>query len=128
MNGLSRTITWHLLHLRRWKARDVKLPFAPSLKRVLSQSGQVADSFDSTTVNSEHVLLTLLGYDPKTARVPDDVDVDGDAKTRGYSKGALAVFLRMEEVDTKNFRAGELEVAKTIANKVEQKSHFIQVT
>lgn len=87
------------------KARDVELPFAPSLKRVLSQSGAVADSFESSTVNSEHVLLALLGYDAKTGGVP--TEVDEDAESRGYAKGALAVFLRMEGTNTKHFRASE---------------------
>ena len=36
-------------------AADVELQFAPPLKRVLIQAGIIADSFDSPTVNSEHV-------------------------------------------------------------------------
>lgn len=76
------------------KARDVELPFAPPLKRVLSRAGQIADSFDSVTVNSEHVLLSLLGYDHVSGRVPDTIDAT--VEERGYAKGALAVFLRME--------------------------------
>lgn len=76
------------------KARDVELPFAPPLKRVLSRAGQIADSFDSVTVNSEHVLLSLLGYDHVSGRVPDEIDAK--VEERGYAKGALAVFLRME--------------------------------
>ena len=76
------------------KARDVELPFAPPLKRVLSRAGQIADSFDSVTVNSEHVLLSLLGYDHVSGRVPDEIDAT--VEERGYAKGALAVFLRME--------------------------------
>jgi ATP-dependent Clp protease ATP-binding subunit ClpC len=82
-----------LLNMNR-KARDVELPFAPPLKRVLSRAGSIADSFDSPTVNSEHVLLSLLGYDASTGRVPDEVDAA--VEERGYAKGALAVFLRME--------------------------------
>ena len=76
------------------RARDVELPFAPPLKRVLSRAGQIADSFDSVTVNSEHVLLSLLGYDHVSGRVPDEIDAT--VEERGYAKGALAVFLRME--------------------------------
>jgi len=98
------TLSPALLSMNR-KARDVELPFAPSLKRVLSQSGAVADSFESSTVNSEHVLLALLGYDAKTGGVP--TEVDEDAESRGYAKGALAVFLRMEGTNTKHFRASE---------------------
>jgi ATP-dependent Clp protease ATP-binding subunit ClpC len=89
-NGLFGTMS---LTINR-KARDVELPFAPPLKRVLSRAGQIADSFDSVTVNSEHVLLSLLGYDHVTGRVPDEIDAT--VEERGYAKGALAVFLRME--------------------------------
>lgn len=87
------TMSPQLLNMNR-KARDVELPFAPPLKRVLSRAGSIADSFDSPTVNSEHVLLSLLGYDASTGRVPDEVDAA--VEERGYAKGALAVFLRME--------------------------------
>ena len=45
-------------------------------------------------MNSEHVLLSLLGYDASTGRVPEEVDAS--VEERGYAKGALAVFLRME--------------------------------
>jgi hypothetical protein len=89
-NGLFGTMS---LTINR-KARDVELPFAPPLKRVLSRAGQIADSFDSVTVNSEHVLLSLLGYDHVSGRVPDEIDAT--VEERGYAKGALAVFLRME--------------------------------
>jgi ATP-dependent Clp protease ATP-binding subunit ClpC len=87
------TMSPQLLYMNR-KARDVELPFAPPLKRVLSRAGTIADSFDSPTVNSEHVLLSLLGYDASTGRVPEEVDAS--VEERGYAKGALAVFLRME--------------------------------
>ncbi|KAL3816423.1 hypothetical protein ACHAXA_007359 [Cyclostephanos tholiformis] len=87
------TMSPQLLNMNR-KARDVELPFAPPLKRALSRAGTIADSFDSPSVNSEHVLLSLLGYDPTTGRVPDEVDAS--VEERGYAKGALAVFLRME--------------------------------
>ena len=50
------TMSPQLLNMNK-KARDVELPFAPPLKRVLMQAGQIADSFDSLTVNAEHVLL-----------------------------------------------------------------------
>ncbi len=63
------------------------------MKRVLSRAGTIADSFESPTVNSDHVLLLLLGYDASTGRVPEEVDASIDE--RGYAKGALAVFLRM---------------------------------
>ena len=46
-------------------------------------------------MNSEHVLLSLLGYDASAgAGSPDEVDAS--VEERGYAKGALAVFLRME--------------------------------
>ena len=86
-----------LLNMNK-KARDVELPFAPPLKRVLTQAGAIADSFDSPTVNSEHVLLSLLGYDATQGKVPQEVDAI--VEERGYAKGALAVFLRMEGVDS----------------------------
>ncbi|KAL7538981.1 hypothetical protein ACHAWF_006261, partial [Thalassiosira exigua] len=87
------------------KARDVELPFAPPLKRALTSAGRIADSFDSPTVNSEHLLLSLLGYDPAVGGVPDEVDAA--VEERGYARGALAVFLRMEGVDSASFSASE---------------------
>ena len=95
-----------LLNMNR-KARDVELPFAPPLKRVLSRAGSIADSLNSNTVNSEHVLLSLLGYDANLGRVPDEIDAS--VEERGYARGALAVFLRMEGVswDSSSFSAAE---------------------
>ena len=96
------TMSPQLLNMNK-KARDVELPFAPPLKRVLTQAGSIADSFDSQTVNSEHVLLSLLGYDPIQGKVPNEIDAI--VEERGYAKGALAVFLRMEGVDSSSFSA-----------------------
>ena len=93
-----------LLNMNK-KARDVELPFAPPLKRVLTQAGAIADSFDSPTVNSEHVLLSLLGYDATQGKVPQEVDAI--VEERGYAKGALAVFLRMEGVDSTSFSSAD---------------------
>ena len=93
-----------LLNMNK-KARDVELPFAPPLKRVLTNAGSIADSFDSPTVDSEHVLLSLLGYDAIQGKVPDEIDQV--VEERGYAKGALAVFLRMEGVDSTTFSAAE---------------------
>lgn len=93
-----------LLNMNK-KARDVELPFAPPLKRVLTQAGSIADRFESPTVNSEHVLLALLGYDAAQGKVPDEVDAV--VEERGYAKGALAVFLRMEGIDSSTFSSAE---------------------
>jgi len=98
------TMSPQLLNMNK-KARDVELPFAPPLKRVLTQAGQIADSFDSPTVNAEHVLLALLGFDAAQGKVPDEVDAI--VEERGFAKGALAVFLRMEGVDSSTFSAAE---------------------
>jgi len=98
------TMSPQLLNMNK-KARDVELPFAPPLKRVLTQAGSIADSFDSPTVNSEHVLLSLLGFDATLGEVP--TEVDAAVEERGYAKGALAVFLRMEGVDSSSFSAAE---------------------
>ncbi len=98
------TMSPQLLNMNK-KARDVELPFAPPLKRVLTNAGLIADSFDSATVDSEHVLLSLLGYDAKEGKVP--VEVDKMVEERGYAKGALAVFLRMEGVDSSSFSSAE---------------------
>jgi ATP-dependent Clp protease ATP-binding subunit ClpC len=98
------TMSPQLLNMNK-KARDVELPFAPPLKRVLTNAGLIADSLDSATVDSEHVLLSLLGYDAKEGKVP--VEVDAMVEQRGYAKGALAVFLRMEGVDSSTFSAAE---------------------
>jgi ATP-dependent Clp protease ATP-binding subunit ClpA len=98
------TMSPQLLNMNK-KARDVELPFAPALKRSLTQAGAIADSLDSTTVNSEHVLLALLGYDPSVGRVPEEIDAA--VEERGYAKGALAVFLRMEGIDSSTFSSVE---------------------
>ncbi|KAL7465415.1 hypothetical protein ACHAXS_005741 [Conticribra weissflogii] len=98
------TMSPQLLNMNK-KARDVELPFAPPLKRVLSNAGLIADSLESPTVNSEHVLLALLGYDAAQGKVPPEVDAI--VEERGYAKGALAVFLRMEGVDSSTFSATE---------------------
>lgn len=98
------TMSPQLLNMNK-KARDVELPFAPPLKRVLTQAGSIADSFNSPTVNSEHVLLSLLGYDAISGCVPNEIDAI--VEERGYAKGALAVFLRMEGVDSSTFSASE---------------------
>ena len=98
------TMSPQLLNMNK-KARDVELPFAPPLKRVLTQAGSIADSFNSPTVNSEHVLLSLLGYDALAGCVPNEIDAI--VEERGYAKGALAVFLRMEGVDSSSFSASE---------------------
>lgn len=98
------TMSPQLLNMNK-KARDVELPFAPPLKRVLTNAGLIADSLDSATVDSEHVLLSLLGYDPKEGKVP--MEVDKMVEERGYAKGALAVFLRMEGVDSSTFSSAE---------------------
>ena len=98
------TMSPQLLNMNK-KARDVELPFAPPLKRVLTNAGLIADSLDSATVDSEHVLLSLLGYDAKEGKVP--VEVDKMVEERGYAKGALAVFLRMEGVDSATFSSAE---------------------
>ena len=98
------TMSPQLLNMNK-KARDVELPFAPPLKRVLTQAGGIADSFNSPTVNSEHVLLSLLGYDALNGCVPNEIDAI--VEERGYAKGALAVFLRMEGVDSSSFSASE---------------------
>lgn len=98
------TMSPQLLNINK-RARDVELPFAPPLKRVLTRAGSIADAFDSPTVNSEHLLLSLLGYDATEGRVPREVD---DAvEERGYAKGALAVFLRMEGVESASFSSAE---------------------
>ena len=98
------TMSPQLLNMNK-KARDVELPFAPPLKRVLTNAGLIADSLDSATVDSEHVLLSLLGYDAKEGKVP--LEVDKMVEERGYAKGALAVFLRMEGVDSTTFSSAE---------------------
>jgi hypothetical protein len=82
------------------KARDVELPFTPSLKRVLNHAGRLADKYtyesDTNTgggavIHAEHVMLSLLEWeveldDVASAKLDDD----------GYAKGALAVFLQMD--------------------------------
>ncbi len=89
-NGLGR-----MLNMNK-KARDVELPFTPSLKRVLNLASKIADKMENTSgavVRSEHVLLALFGWEeqvPKEASAKLDND--------GYAKGALAVFLQIDNI------------------------------
>ena len=50
-------------------------------------------------------MLSLLGYDAAQGKVPDEVD--HIVEERGYANGALAVFLRMEGVDSTTFSSTE---------------------
>ncbi len=79
------------------KARDVELPFTPSLKRVLNLAAKTADKLEATSgamIRSEHVLLALLGWEENTFdQASAKLDEDG------YAKGALAVFLQVEGMD-----------------------------
>ena len=45
-------------------------PFVP----IFTNSGSIADAFDSPTVNGKHVMLSPLGYDAAQGKVPDEVD------------------------------------------------------
>ena len=65
------TMSPQLLSINK-KARDVELPFAPPLKRALTNAGTIADSLNSPTVHSEHVLLALLGYDASQGKVKEE--------------------------------------------------------
>ena len=61
-NNSNNNNNWSsMLNLQK-KARDVDLPFAKPLKRVLMRAVKIADGLDSPQVNSEHVLLSLLDY------------------------------------------------------------------
>jgi len=48
------------------KSRDVELPFAPNVKRVLSNANQLSLSFTAESIQSEHLLLSIMGYDKKS--------------------------------------------------------------
>jgi len=86
------------------KARDVELPFTPGLKRVLTEASKLADGADSPTIRSEHILLALLEFDPsEEGGLGAAASVDDD----GFAKGALAVVLRTDGMDSDAFRAGE---------------------
>jgi len=84
------------------KARDVELPFAPSLKRSLNNAARIADRFYNIDLNpdnkirSEHVLLALMEYEEKEDGSISSASLDEG----GYAKGALAVFLRTDGLKT----------------------------
>ena len=84
-----------MLNMNR-KARDVELPFTPSLKRVLNLAAKIADKMNQSSgsmIRSEHVLLALFGWEEE---VKDKANAKLD--TDGYAKGALAVFLQIDGV------------------------------
>ena len=90
-NGLGR-----MLNMNK-KARDVELPFTPSLKRVLNLASKIADKMESTNgavIRSEHVLLALFGWEEEN---PNEASAKLD--NDGYAKGALAVFLQLEGIN-----------------------------
>ena len=92
-----------LLNLNK-KARDVDLPFTNALKRVLTRAVKIADVLESGEIKSEHVLLSLLDYDPLSAE-----NQAGITETDGmqYAQGAHAVILRLEGIDSTNFSKTE---------------------
>mmetsp|Transcript_31237 Transcript_31237/g.46185 ORF Transcript_31237/g.46185 Transcript_31237/m.46185 type:complete len:1030 (+) Transcript_31237:221-3310(+) len=78
------------------KARDVELPFAPRLKKVLNGAVQIADGMESQWIHSEHVLLSLMDYDMSKGRVSNDEEYMVKEDVEG---GAYAVIYRvLEEV------------------------------
>ena len=44
----------------------MELPFAPNVKRVLSNANQLSLSFTAESIQSEHLLLSIMGYDKKS--------------------------------------------------------------
>ena len=93
-----------MLNMNR-KARDVELPFTPSLKRVLNLASKIADKMNKSNgsiIKSEHVLLALFGWEEE---VMDSANAKLDKD--GYAKGALAVFLQMEGIPSETFSATE---------------------
>ena len=93
--GMGR-LAGSMLNMNR-KARDVELPFTPSLKRVLNLAAKIADKANNSSgsmIRSEHVLLALFGWEEdKKDRASAKLDSDG------YAKGALAVFLQMDGIE-----------------------------
>mmetsp|Transcript_22865 Transcript_22865/g.27989 ORF Transcript_22865/g.27989 Transcript_22865/m.27989 type:complete len:983 (+) Transcript_22865:165-3113(+) len=85
-----------LFNMKR-KAKDVELPFTSALKRALTNSGNIADRLNSETINSEHVLLSLLEYG----------EVGGADEPDGYAAGAHAVILRLLGSSASDFSKSE---------------------
>ena len=92
---------------RNQKARNVELPFSPGLKKVLSASEKIADRLESSSINSEHILLALLQFEEneETGKI-EAARVDQE-DTESIAEGALAVFLWMEGMDVKSFSASQ---------------------
>lgn len=107
-----------MLNINR-KARDVELPFTPSLKRVLNLAAKIADdmyktnNFGSTAtgsiIRSEHVLLALFGWEEE-AKDSANAKLDKD----GYAKGALAVFLQMDGIEVQQGTFSATEFCRTL--------------
>jgi len=90
---------------RNQRARNVELPFTPDLKRALTNAEKIADKFDSSSIQPEHVLLSLLFYeeDEQTGKITAaEVDVEADS-----ADGALAVFLLLVGMDMDSFSASQ---------------------
>jgi len=92
---------------RNQKARNVELPFSPGLKKVLSASEKIADRLESSSINSEHILLALLQFEgnEETGKI-EAARVDQEV-TESIAEGALAVFLLMEGMDVESFSASQ---------------------
>jgi ATP-dependent Clp protease ATP-binding subunit ClpC len=95
------------------KARDVELPFTPPLKRVLTQASRICDKMDvpGGTIRSEHVLLALLEWEEDAPGQASKVD------DKGFARGALAVFMRTDDVS--DFSATEF--CRTLCTDIQQK-------
>ncbi len=110
-----------MLNMNR-KARDVELPFTPSLKKVLNSASKIADKMNYNTngsiIRSEHVLLALFGWEEEVKETAN-AKLDKD----GYAKGALAVFLQMEGLEEANFSATEF--CKTLVMDLKEKSNEV---
>jgi len=48
---------------RKKRSKDVELPFSQSVKRVLSKANTLSNELGSDVLKSEHVVLSLLGYE-----------------------------------------------------------------
>lgn len=93
---------------RNQRSKNVELPFSNDVKRVLSKANSISNELDSDTIQSEHVLLSLLDYkvkDNECCVMEDDVVVcllDNVAEELSSSSFSRTEFCRQLILDVKD--------------------------
>jgi ATP-dependent Clp protease ATP-binding subunit ClpA len=72
-----------------FKSRDPDndLPFGPDVQRTLKRAGSIADSMESTTIQTQHLFLSMMEYQPGD----DAIGKEPKAATDTTENGALFI-------------------------------------